>query len=213
MPSTAQKASNSTLKVHTATGSAKTITAISKANPCVVTATHDFAVGDIVYITGIVGMTELNGRAFVVTAVSTTVSFTLGGVDSTDYTSWASGGTATEQTMTTVGNIKDFSIDQDPASEIDITNLNSTRKEFMLGLAGSWTMNCGMDIDSTDTGQRELTDAQNDGLYRVFAVTLASGKIFAGVGYVMSFGASGSTDSVVSGTLSVRGTGQPVWFA
>jgi hypothetical protein len=213
MSSTAQTAQRSSLKVHTATGSAKTITAISKANPCVVTATHDFAVGDIVYITGIVGMTELNGRAFVVTAVSTTVSFTLGGVDSTDYTTWASGGTATEQTMTAVGNIKDFSIDQDAASEIDITNLASVRKEFMLGLAGSWTMTCAMDIDSTDTGQTELVAAQDDGDYRVFALTLASGKIFAGVGYVMSFGASGSSDSVVSGNLSVRGTGQPVWFA
>jgi len=29
----------------------------------------------------------------------------------------------------------------------------------------------------------------------------------------MSFGAGGSSDSVVSGTLSVRGTGQPSWFA
>jgi len=213
MPSTAQTAQRSTLKVHTATGSAKTITAISKADPCVITATHDFAVGDIVYLTGIVGMTELNGRAAVVTAISTTVSFTCGGIDSTDYTTYVSGGTATEQTMTAVGNIKDFSIDQDAASEIDITNLDSTRKEFMIGLAGSWTMSCGMQIDSTNTGQLELTSAQNDGLYRVFAVTLASGKIFAGVGYVMSFGASGSADGVVEGTLSLRGTGQPVWFA
>jgi len=213
MTSTAQTAQRSTLKVNTAVGSAKTITGASQANPCVVTGTHDFAVGDIVKITGIVGMTELNGRAFVVTAIGTTVDFTLGGVDSTGYTAYASGGSAVEQTMTAVGNIKDFTIDQDAAAEIDVTNLASVRKEFMLGLAGSWTMSCSMDIDSTDTGQTELIDAQNDGLSRAFSVTLASGKIFAGIGYVMSFGAGGSSDSVVSGTLSVRGTGQPSWFA
>lgn len=212
MPSTAQTAQRSRLRVHTAVGLAKTITAISQANPCVVTATHDFQVGDIVVLDGIVGMTELNGRAFRVSAISTTVSFTLGGVDSTGYTAYASGGTAIEQTMTPVGNIKDFNIDQDAPTEIDITNLDSTRKEFMIGLAGSWTMNCSMDIDPADTGQVELTKAQNDGLIRTFTVTLASGKVFAGRGYVMNFGAAGSPDAVVNGTLAIRGTGQPSWF-
>lgn len=212
MPSTAQTAQRSRLRVHTAVGSSKTITGISQANPCVVTATHDFQVGDIVVLDDIVGMTELNGRAFVVSAISTTVSFTLAGVDSTGYTAYDSAGTAVEQTMTAVGNIKDFNIDQDAPTEIDITNLDSTRKEFMLGLAGSWTMSCSMDIDSTDTGQLELADAQNDGLVRTFTLTLASGKVFAGRGYVMNFGAAGSPDAVVNGTLAVRGTGQPSWF-
>ncbi len=212
MTSTAQTAQRSRLRVHTAVGLSKTITAISQANPCLVTATHDFQVGDIVVLAGIVGMTELNGRAFVVGSINTTVSFTLAGVDSTGYTAYGSGGTAVEQTMTAVGNIKDFNIDQDAPTEIDITNLDSTRKEFMIGLAGSWTMSCSMDIDSADTGQLELADAQNDGLIRTFTVTLASGKVFAGRGYVMNFGAAGSPDAVVNGTLAVRGTGQPSWF-
>ena len=212
MPSTAQTAQRSRLRIHTAVGATKTITAISAANPCVVTATHDFQVGDIVVLNGIVGMTELNGRAFRVSAISTTVDFTLDSVDSTGYTAYVSGGTAIEQTMTVVGNIKDFSIDQDAPTEIDVTNLDSTRKEFMIGLAGSWTMSCSMDIDPADTGQLELVDAQNDGLIRTFTITLASGAVFAGRGYVMNFGAAGSPDAVVNGTLSVRGTGQPSWF-
>lgn len=212
MPSTAQTAQRSRLRIHTSVGLTKTITAITRANPCVVTATHDFQVGDIVVLDGIVGMTELNGRVFVVSAISTTVSFTLAGVDSTNYTTYASGGTAIEQNMTAVGNIKDFNIDQDAPTEIDTTNLDSTRKEFMIGLAGSWSMNCAMDTDPTDTGQLELTKAQNDGLIRTFTVTLASGKVFAGRGFVMNFGASGSPDAVVNGTLAVRGTGQPSWF-
>jgi len=213
MASTAQNAQNSVVRVHTAVGSSKTITAISKADPCEVTATHDFAVGDIVVLDSIVGMTELNGRAFVVKTISTTVSFTLAGVDSTDYTTYVSGGTAIEQTMTAIGNIKDFSIDPDASAEIDVTNLASTRKEYIVGLAGSWVMSCAMDIDADDTGQLELSTAQNDGLVRTFTVTLGqSGDIFAGRGYVKSFSASGSPDSVVGGTLSIRGTGQPTWF-
>jgi len=212
MASTAQTAQRSVVRINTAVGLTKTITAISKASTCVVTATHDFIVGDIVKIDGVVGMTELNGRAFVVSAISTTVSFTLGGVDSTNYTTYVSGGTAVKQTMTSLGNIKDFNIDPDQAAEIDVTNLASTRKEYMVGLAGSWVMSCAMDIDTTDTGQTELNKAQNDGLARVFTVTLASLKVFAGVGFVKSFSASGSADSVVGGTLNVRGTGQPSWF-
>jgi hypothetical protein len=212
MASTAQTAQRSVIRITTATLAAKTITAISKAAACVVTATHDYAVGDIIKLDSIVGMTELNGRAFVVSAISTTVSFTLGGVDSTNYTTYASGGTAVKQTMAVLGNIKDFNIDPDQANEIDVTNLASTRKEYLLGLAGSWAMTCAMDMDTTDTGQTELNKAQNDGLSRVFTVTLASAKVFAGVGFVKSFSAAGSADSVVGGSLHVRGTGQPSWF-
>jgi hypothetical protein len=213
MASTAQTAQRSVVRINTAVLATKTITAITKSTTCVVTATHDYAVGDIIKLDAIVGMTELNGRAFVVSAISTTVSFTLGGVDSTNYTTYVSGGTAVKQTMTALGNIKDFNIDPDQAQEIDVTNLASTRKEYLVGLAGSWVMSCAMDTDTTDAGQVELNKAQNDGLSRVFTVTLGqSGKVFAGVGYVKSFSAAGSADSVVGGSLNVRGTGQPSWF-
>lgn len=214
MPSTAQTAQRSVVRIHTAVGSSKTITAISKATAAVVTATHDFIVGDIVKLDGIVGMTELNGRAFRVSAISTTVSFTLGGCDSTNYGTYVSGGTAVKQTMTPIGNVKDFNIDQDEAAEIDVTNLDSTRKEYLIGLAGSWALGCALDLDTDNTGQAEATKAQDDGLSRVFTVTLGqSGKVFAGVGFVKSFNVSGSPDTAVGGSLNVRGTGQPSWFA
>lgn len=214
MPSTAQTAQRSIVRINTAVLSPQTITAITKANPALVTATHTYAVGDIVKLDGIVGMTELNGRAFRVASINTTVSFTLGGVDSTGYTTYVSGGTSTKQTMTAIGNVKDFNIDQDEAAEIDVTNLDSTRKEYIVGLAGSWAMGCALDLDVDNTGQAEATKAQNDGLSRVITVTLGqSGKVFAGVGFVKSFNVSGSPDTAVGGSLNVRGTGQPSWFA
>src|SRR6185312_7720844 len=46
---------------------AKTITGITKANPGVVTsAAHGYANGQEIVVTGIAGMTELNGRNFIV---------------------------------------------------------------------------------------------------------------------------------------------------
>jgi hypothetical protein len=76
----------------------KAITAATKANPCVVTSNaHGYAVGDWVYITGVVGMTQLNNRFFQISAV-TANTFTLGylssgAIDSTAYSTYTSGGT------------------------------------------------------------------------------------------------------------------------
>jgi hypothetical protein len=78
-------------------GTALTITGITKANPGVITtATHNLRIGDKVYITGIVGMTEINGFYFInsVPAASTFTLKTLEGVpvDTTSFTTWTSGG-------------------------------------------------------------------------------------------------------------------------
>lgn len=69
------------------------ITAITKANPAVVTAaSHGLSNGDRVFIKGVVGMTEVNNLEFTV-ANKTTDSFELSGVDSSSYTTYTSGGT------------------------------------------------------------------------------------------------------------------------
>jgi Flp pilus assembly protein TadG len=75
-----------------ASGTAKTITGITKANPAVVTATsHGFNNGDRVYISGVSGMTQVNGNVYTV-ANKTTNTFQLSGVNSTNYNSYSSGG-------------------------------------------------------------------------------------------------------------------------
>lgn len=213
MPSTAQSAQQSALRVETAELSAITITGITQADPPVVSFTGtDPANGDIIEISGVVGMTEVNGRAYVVANLSASTSFELKGVKASGYTAYASAGTGNVKTMTKVGNVKDFDIQQDEAAERSRTNLDSVRQEFALGLPGSWTMSCNYDIDTTDTGQDEFEDAQDDGLTRAFSLTLASGYVFCGLGYVKSTSASGSPDTDVSGVVNIRGTNQPSWF-
>jgi hypothetical protein len=82
-------------------GTAKTITGITQADPGVVTsASHGFSNGDEVYVSGIVGMTELNGRNYLV-ANATTNTFTLqdlfgNDIDTTGFTAYASAGEAEE---------------------------------------------------------------------------------------------------------------------
>ena len=75
----------------------KTITGITQANPAVVTATsHGYSNGDEVLISGVVGMTEVNNKRFLV-ANKTTNTFELQNkdsvdVDSTGFTAYSSGG-------------------------------------------------------------------------------------------------------------------------
>ena len=79
-------------------GSGHTITAATAANPVVVTsASHGFNDGDEVYISGVVGMTELNDRRFFA-ASTTTNTFALttsdgDNIDGSGYTAYTSGGT------------------------------------------------------------------------------------------------------------------------
>jgi len=80
---------------------AKTITAATKASPGVLTSnSHGFSNGDEIFIASVGGMTELNGRNYRV-ANSTTNTFTLtdlfgAAINTTSFTTYTSGGTATE---------------------------------------------------------------------------------------------------------------------
>ena len=71
-----------------------TVTGITQANPGVVTANaHGLSNGDSVYLTGIVGMTELNSGTVPYTVANvTTNTFELSGIDTSAYTAYSSGG-------------------------------------------------------------------------------------------------------------------------
>ena len=70
-----------------------TITNATQANPCVLTASNSFRTGNSIDISGVVGMTQLNGNRYQITTC-TTSSITIN-TDSTAYTAYISDGTAT----------------------------------------------------------------------------------------------------------------------
>lgn len=82
-------------------GTTKSVSAITQANPGVVTtsASHFYVTGDIVYLSGVVGMTQLNNKYYYVTAVSGTtlklVDFKDGvtEINTSAMTAYSSGGT------------------------------------------------------------------------------------------------------------------------
>jgi len=72
---------------------AATITGVTQANPCVLTAANTFIVGQSVTISGVAGMTQLNGNTYTVSAVTaTTITIQ---VNSIAFGAYTSGGVAT----------------------------------------------------------------------------------------------------------------------
>jgi hypothetical protein len=71
-----------------------TITGITQANPAVVTVTsHGLDTGDEIFVTGVVGMTQVNDRRFIVDNIGAN-TFSLRDEDSTGHTAYGSSGTA-----------------------------------------------------------------------------------------------------------------------
>jgi len=110
----------------------KAISAATAANPVVVTtATHSYSNGDEVYITGVVGMTEINGQRFIVanktaTAFELTHQVTGANIDGTSFTAYSSGGTAARiYTLTT------------PYAIADVDNLKFVQSADVMTIAHS----------------------------------------------------------------------------
>ena len=73
------------------------ITGATQANPCVLTVTNTYTNGDWVYITGVNGMTQLNGNTYIVTSASgsnvTLTDLNGNAINATAYGAYSSGGT------------------------------------------------------------------------------------------------------------------------
>ena len=75
------------------------ITAATKANPCVLTIPgHTYSIGDWIYVQNVGGMTQINQKYFIITAVAGN-NVTIAGlngtnINSTGYSTYTSGGTA-----------------------------------------------------------------------------------------------------------------------
>lgn len=71
-----------------------TITGVTQANPGVVTATaHRLRSGDVVTISGVSGMTQLNGNSYTIDVINAN-SFSLRATNTTGFTAYTSGGSA-----------------------------------------------------------------------------------------------------------------------
>lgn len=211
---TVSKSQGTFLRVSTASAAADTITGVTAASPPVVSSTgHGMANGTIVLIDGIVGMIELNGRAFVVSN-SLTNSFELLGIDATSYTAYVSGGTATAQTtMSEVGQVIDMDGFDGEAPDIDITHLRSTADESLTGLQVFGGLRLNLFHDRTDAAHAKMRSLKALSSVGVFAITQTDGGVSAFTGLVKSFTWQAQANNVYRGTSSIKFRKEPSWFA
>ncbi len=210
MTSTAVSKYRTAVKVSTGTTAAKTITGITKATSAVVTSTsHGLSVGTVVVFSSVSGMTEINNVAGLITAQDTN-TFTVN-IDSSSFTTYTSGGSATPQTMTQVENVLDFQRQGDEADRIDATNLYSTKKEYIIGLSGEGTITMPVDIDATGPGQAAVRGKVGTDTAQAVSVTRSDGKIEVMMVKWTNF--SESYADKHGGSFSGTVTGPVGWYA
>lgn len=208
----ASKTQGTRFQMETVQGVNKTITAISAANPPVVTsAAHGFTAGTIVKLANVVGMVQVNNRAFVV-ANPVTNSFELKGVDGSLYDAYTSGGIANSITLTDVAEVTNISGFDGQADEVDVTHLRSAAKEFLLGLEDFGNLSLDISLNNTDTGQLALKAAKANGTAKVFVVRLTDATVGAFVAFVKSFTFNSQGNDAYRAAVTLRITGKPSDF-
>jgi len=96
-----------------------TVTGASKTNPVVITATNTFVNGEVVRISGVLGMTELNEQEYTVANVSG-ADFELSGINGIGFTTYISGGISDKPFQVTTTYIESELFDIDLASINDV---------------------------------------------------------------------------------------------
>jgi hypothetical protein len=189
----------------------KTITAVSKANPAVVTSTaHGYANGDVVRIAGVVGMTDLNGEVFVINNV-TTNTFDLVDTDSTGYATYTSGGTAAKGVFSNFCELTGYNRAGGSSPEIDATSLCSTASEFELGLPDFGTTQLDYNFAPRTSVQTALESLYRSGAKMAVKVSLPnSGGDMIQLGFVQQTGETVGNGGIWTGSITIRNTGQRV---
>lgn len=99
------------------------------------------------------------------------------------------------------------------ATEIDVTTLASTAKEYKIGLRDNGSFQMTMIRNQDDAGQLELWNAQTSQTPYTMIITLptSTANVLTFSAFVQSFSTDIAADGVVTGTATIRITGGIVY--
>jgi len=203
------KAQGSKLFIGTGSGSAKTVTAITQAFRAMITsAAHGLVVGDRVTFAAVVGMTQINGLTG--TILARDVNTFVVDIDTRAFTTYTSGGTATPVTWTQIAGVDSFDWQDGEGADIEVTDLDSTAKEFLTGLQDPGTFAVTLNVKTADPGQGACVTAKASGLTKDFKLELPNGATRTFAGQVKGMPESGGVDAKLSGSMNIRISGSVV---
>jgi len=188
------------------------ITAATKAKPCVLTVTNTASVGDIIRVEQ-TGFASLDGRAFEISVASGT-SLTLKNTDTTDETATL-GASATgyiyEEGVDTVETcFSSFGVSREAAATISAGTFCGTTS--LVGQAGATSIEFAGFDDPESEGLKELIRAQEDGVPRLMVYKYPAAASSTGAEYqlilpsVTIAGLNGPT-ATPDGAATFSGTG------
>lgn len=114
-------------------------------------------------------------------------------------------------TAQTVGGVMSFSFGDGAASDIDVTTLASSAKEWRQGLQDFGDCTLELQRDPSDVGQAAMESAKAAQATREVVITLPGGDIATFNAYVKSLSSSGGVDATITGTATLKVTGTIVW--
>lgn len=190
------------------------ITAITNANPAVVTsAGHGRADGDVIKITDVVGMTELNDGVYVLDVVDAN-SYRLLGVDSSDYGVYVSGGIVDVAEFSNFCELTNYNRQGGSKQEEDTTSLCSVAKEYELGLRDFGTTQIDYKFAPQTAIQLALAEFDDSGDEVAVKVVLPnSGGIMVQLGFIQQTSEQAGNGGIWRGSMTIRNTGARADFA
>jgi hypothetical protein len=210
---------NSGLKLYmeSARGAAKTISAITQADPGVLTSTsHGYSTGDIVLLE-IEGMDQLNGRLFEVNAIDadTFKLYDIDGatfIDTTNYDTFTSG-SAYEITLgTTITGVQEFSSSGGDPKFLDTTTVNDkTGKQVITG-SNPISFALTMQWDPGNAAQAAMIAASEAADQKGFKIQWPNGRFmlfYGSVGYAGVPG--GQNQGVTTSPAAIAMSGLPTY--
>ena len=221
------KGRNTRVEVAATYSTAKSVTAITKASPGVVTsAAHGLTDGTIGYFSGVSGMVELEDQAASVDGpVSST--FNIEGLDTTNFGTFSGSCNFTPvATWLTLSNSTGYTIGGGNADEMDATTLLDTSKKTEFGMNAADTVTIdGFEIsvpkgtllidgfsDSQLAGRAIVQAAARAGTDVVFRFTLSNGERRVFRGQPSLPGEAMSVNQKATGSFNVAVKGQVMYL-
>lgn len=209
-------ATNARVEVESTVGTATAITAITNADPGVVTsAGHGLTAGDIVKLVVTDGMVELNEQVVRV-ANATTDTFELEEIDTTNYGTFSSAGTNTWQEVTawlTLAAATSVNLGDAAPNELDGTRLIDRKARTLYGLPGAIAGNLDIEHDPHAAAVQKFKAASTSDLLAI-RVTWNNGNIaLCGVKSAYSGGFNAGVNAIITGAIPVTVPAEIVEYA
>jgi hypothetical protein len=186
------------------------ITAITKADPAVVTSTaHGLSDGDVVRIFGVGGMVEVNNTSFIVDVINSS-TFSLVDTDSTGYGTYTSGGHFDRATFSNFCELTGWNRTGGTSPEIDATTICSDFKEYEVGLPDTGSAQIDYNFAPQTTIQLAIAafDKSKD-LTAVQIILPNAGGLRTVLGFVQQTSERASVGTLWTANVTFKITGAP----